>query len=149
MDSLNYQKILKWLTAVGVLVLILIPDVILGLIGELLHMVFELLMEFLHILFEWLEISLDTVIELLFETGSHETQIIVFYIIMAFVGFGLYRLSRILPKLYRRLHVKTLAFYLYHKNELTVAWHQLTLLNKIKWVGVVISISYIMFFFSF
>ena len=149
MDSLNYQKILKWLTVVSVLVLILIPDVIFGLIGELLHTVFELLLEFLHLLFEGLEISLDTVIELLFETDLHNTQIIVFYIIMSLVGFALYRFSLTLPKLYRRLHAKTLGFYLYHKNELTVAWHQLTLLNKIKWVGVIISVSYLMFFFSF
>lgn len=79
----------------GILViLVVMPELII----ESLHMVWELLLEALHVLFEMLEMSLDTVIEHTFETGLHETQIIVFYIIMLFVFYGLLRLWRVMPR---------------------------------------------------
>jgi hypothetical protein len=42
--------------------------------------------------------ALDTVIEHTFETGLHETQIVVFYIIMLMVFYGLLRLWRVMPR---------------------------------------------------
>ncbi|MDD2724789.1 MAG: hypothetical protein PHH59_12305 [Methylovulum sp.] len=149
MDSLNYQKIFRGLLAIGILIIILLPHLVFELLTELFHLLFEWLYELGDILFEWVEITLDTVIEMIFETDLHDTQIIVFYILMSILGFGIYRLCLLIPGVYRRIHNKLLAFYLYHKTGLTVYWHGLSLLNKIKLIAMVLSISYLYIFFSF
>jgi len=66
------------------------PDLVFGLVTEILHLGLEVA----HLLFEFLEIALDHVIEHFFETEVHETQVIVFYIIVsmgAVAGFFILR----------------------------------------------------------
>jgi len=58
----------------AILSILVFPDVLFGLFFELLH----LCLEFAHILFEFVESTLDHVIEHLFETDLHATQVIVF-----------------------------------------------------------------------
>lgn len=64
--------------------------------------VFHLLLELLHMLFEWTEVSLDFLIELIFETSVHTTQVVVFYIIIAAILYALYRLWRGFPDFYSK-----------------------------------------------
>ena len=64
--------------------------------------VFELLLELIHISFEVLEHSLDKLIEHLFHTDLHDTQIIVFYLMWVMAGYPLYRLYKLLRTLPRR-----------------------------------------------
>ncbi|WP_031432880.1 hypothetical protein [Methylomarinum vadi] len=52
----------------------------------------DLLFEFLHGAFELLEFSLDLLVEHLFHTGRHTTQIIVFYLMLSIGAVFLYRL---------------------------------------------------------
>jgi len=54
--------------------------------------VFHLLLTILHTLFEWTEATLDFIIEVIFDTTVHNTQIVVFYILIAAMIYGLYRL---------------------------------------------------------
>ncbi len=73
--------------------LVFFPDVVLSSIMECLHLTVELA----HLLFEVVELSLDHIIEHLFETDLHETQVIVFYIMMvlcAIVAYGLWLVTK-------------------------------------------------------
>lgn len=71
---------------------------------------FHFILESLHLLFEGVEASLDFIIELIFETSLETTQISVFYIIMAGILYGLYRLWKGLPYFYSRQKAKLSAF---------------------------------------
>jgi hypothetical protein len=149
MNSLNKQRIFRGLAAIGILILIVIPGEIIGLLFELLHIIWELTLEFAHILFEWAEVSLDTLIELLFETDLHDTQIIVFYIIMSAISYAAYRLLRLLPAAYRRLKHNLLTRWMLQKTRLLQWWYSLSLPDKIKWVAMAIGVCYVVFFLSF
>lgn len=92
MFSKEYRIILYSLILIGIAIMLIIPDVVMGLLFEVVHLFFELL----YISFEWLESILDTIVEHLFHTELHETQIIVFYLIMAIVAVPLYYLWRIM-----------------------------------------------------
>lgn len=149
MNSLDYRKIFRGLATIGILIIFLLPHLVFELVTEAGHVVLELIVELGHIVFEWVEISLDTVIELLFETELHDTQIIVFYIIMAVVCFALYRLALLIPRWLRRLYNRLVAYYFGQKNRLSLYWQSLSLLNKIKLIAITVSISYLYLFFSF
>jgi hypothetical protein len=88
----------------------------------------SLLLEFAHIVFEFIESTLDTLIELLFETGTRETQIIVFYVILAFIGYFFYRLYRLVPDFIDG--VKQDWFYV--KSVFTNYWQNLDQVQRIK-----------------
>jgi hypothetical protein len=151
MNSLDYRKIFRGLATIGILIIFLLPHLVFELVTEAGHVVLELIVELGHIVFEWVEISLDTVIELLFETELHDTQIIVFYIIMAVVCFALYRLALLIPRWLRRLYNRLVAYYFGQKNRLSLYWQSLSLLNKIKMaaIGIGVSVGYLYVFFSF
>lgn len=111
---------------VGIASLFLMPDVIFGLLMELLH----LLMELLHVLFEFVEIALDTIIEHTFHTDVHQTQIIVFYTIWA-LGLGLlYCLKGVVTRYYRRTQAKLLNACLNHKLRFVQYWSTLFVVQK-------------------
>lgn len=56
----------------------------------------EMLIDCLHSVFEVIEFSLDWLIEHLFHTDRHTTQVIVFYLLFAIVAYAAYRLIRCL-----------------------------------------------------
>jgi hypothetical protein len=98
---------------------------ILSMYDALLH----LFLATLHILFESAEFVLDHLIEGFLETGTHETQIIVFYMLISMIGGGLYQLYRQLPRwqhhlkqLLQRQHAEALA-----------QWQALSMPWKIVW----------------
>lgn len=92
---------------------------------ELIH----LLIELLHVLFESVEYTLDLVIEHLFETGTHETQVIVFYILVPAVFYAVYELCRLSFYKYRKLKRN-----LYQQKIKTLAqWQALSIFKKIVW----------------
>jgi hypothetical protein len=96
---------------------------------------FHLLLETLHILFESTEYLLDLFIEHLFETGDRATQIIVFYILFSIICYGLYRLYRLLPIWRSKLKQKLQR----QKNETFAQWHALSVLWKMAWWSVSIT----------
>ena len=93
--------------------------------------VFHLLLELCHVLFEWSEEALDFIIEAMFDTSSHSTQIIVFYILMSVILYGLYRTVRGLPQFYRQQKINLLDF-LSDERELITNYWQDSWLNKLK-----------------
>jgi hypothetical protein len=128
------QTVVKGFILVAVLTVIAMPDVVFGLLLELLHHLFELFLEFCHLAFEFIEINLDKLIEHFFETEVHETQVIVFYIIASFVFYGLYRLYRVVPPFCRRLKKNQVAYWSRKKASLRFYWREQSLFNKIKLV---------------
>jgi hypothetical protein len=93
--------------------------------------VFHLLLGFFHVLFEWTEVSLDFVIEHLFDTSLHTTQVVVFYIIIASIFYGLYRLWRGFPDFYSQKKLQLRTFLSDEIAYLLSYWHE-SGINKIK-----------------
>lgn len=68
-------------------------------------LVFDLLTQLMHGFFELLEYSLDLLIEHVFHTDRHTTQVIVFYILIAAVGLVVYELARYVPSWHRSVKI--------------------------------------------
>jgi len=129
MISPTYRKILLYgLALIGIVIIMTMPDVVMGLLFELVHLFFELLF----IAFEWVESTLDKLIEHLFHTELHQTQIIVFYLIVGIALLPLYYLWRMLLRLFFRLKETLLEEWALNKIRAILYWQDLTLIDKIK-----------------
>ncbi|MDO9424873.1 MAG: PilZ domain-containing protein [Methylobacter sp.] len=130
-----------------VLTAIVAPDIVFGLLFEPLHFLYEHFLEFFHIVFEFIESHLDDLVEHLFHTDTKQTQIIVFYILVSFGLYGLYRLWRVLPHFCRHSKENLLAIYTYKKASLLCYWWEQSLFNKIKLVviGIATITLYVLF----
>lgn len=140
----------RWVNAftlAAVITVIAMPDVVFGLLFELLHLLLELFLEFSHLAFEFIEINLDHLVEHLFETDVHQTQVIVFYIIVSFVIYGIYRLWRVVPPFCRWCKKKQITYWSRKKASLLFYWREQSPLNKFKLV--VISVASIAFYVFF
>lgn len=126
---------------------IAVPDVVFGLLFELLHFLIERIFESIHIGFEFIELSLDHLVEHLFHTDLHQTQVIVFYIMLFFGLYGLYLLWRALPPFCRRLKQNLFIAYEFKKASWLFFWREQSLVDKIKVVviAVVAIASYVFF----
>ena len=139
MISPTYRKILYGLTLIGIIIMMMMPDVVMGLLFELAHFFFELLF----ISFEWVESTLDTLVEHIFHTELHQTQVIVFYLLAGMVLYIAYRLWRVLSSLFCRLSNNMLTTWTQQKIRASIYWQELSLINKIKLVAVIASIVYL------
>jgi len=128
MISFSYRKILYSLALIGIVTTLTMPDVMF----ESIHFFFELLFHLADISFEWLETLLDDVVEHLFHTELHETQIIVFYLMMGIVALPLYYLCLMLLRLFSRLKETLIADWTLIKTRATLYWQDLSLIGKIK-----------------
>ena len=103
---------------------------------------FELLLELIHVSFELAENSLDMLIEHIFHTDLHDTQVIVFYLMLSIAGYAMYRLLRAMPRRYREFNENLATGWLRLKNELLAYWQYLPPTGKTKWLmGVMTSIT--------
>ena len=139
MISPTYRKILYGLALIGIVIILIMPDLIMGLLFELVHFFFELLF----ISFEWIESTLDTLVEHIFHTELHQTQVIVFYLLAGMVLYIAYRLWRVLSSLFCRLSNNMLTTWTQQKIRASIYWQELSLINKIKLVAVIASIVYL------
>ena len=115
------------------------PDVVMGFLFELVHFFFELLF----IIFEWVESTLDKLIEHLFHTELHETQIIVFYLIVCILLLPLYYLWRMLKRLFFWLKESVPATWALYKTQAIFYWEDLSLFGKIKWIAITVVAIYL------
>lgn len=138
MNSLTFQRIIKGLAIIGIVIFYVMPGEVIGLLTELFHAVWELFVEFLHILFEWIEVALDHVVEHLFETDLHNTQIIVFYILVSVAFYGLYRLLRKVPGVLQRLKSNLIAAWEFNKIRTLLYWRGLSSTDKAKLIAIAI-----------
>jgi hypothetical protein len=129
MISDSYRKyILYALVLSGIIIMITMPDVVIGFLFESVHLFFEVLF----IVFEWIESTLDHLVEHLFETELHQTQTIVFYVMVIIVLLPLYYLWRMLLRLFFRLKETLPDVWALYKIRVTLYWQDLSLIGKIK-----------------
>jgi hypothetical protein len=140
----NRFRLILLATAIAV---VLVPDLVFGTLYSLLHFLAVYLLEFIHIVFEFLEVALDDVIEHLFHTELHETQVIVFYILAFLFLAGLYALWRILPPFCRKCKHHQIIYWSRKKANLLLYWREQPLFEKIKMVT--IGLAAIIFYISF
>ena len=112
---------------------------VIGLLFELVHFFFELLF----ITFEWIESTLDKLVEHLFHTELHQTQIIVFYLLVVITVFPLYYLSRMLLRLFFRLKETLLSAWTLYKTRAALYWQDLSLIDKIKLIVITVGAIYL------
>lgn len=140
------QKITYSLVLIGLAIIVTVPDVVFSFIMEIFHLLFELAF----ILFEWLESSLDHLVEHLLHTELHETQTIVFYLILTLFAYPIYYLWKKLNKLYG--YLKGSAGYCqtqwsYLKADTGFYWQGLPWLDRAKVFAIVLGSLYLASFF--
>jgi len=133
----------------AVITVIALPDVVFGLLLTLFHFLLELFLHVLHLAFEFIESNLDHLVEHIFETDLHQTQIIVFYILLPFVCYGLYRLLWAVPPFCRWCKKKQIAYWSRKKAYLLFYWRELSPLNKLKLVLISVAVVALYVFFGF
>jgi len=136
MISSSYRKTVNISYLIGIGIVITMPD-----------MVFGSLLELGHILFEFIEEILDKFVEHIFHTDRHQTQVIVFYLMMSIAFGGICYLWRVLPHLCRQCKENLLAAWSWHKTRALCYWQELSLINKVKFVVIAASIIYLSSFF--
>ena len=139
MTSNTYRNIIYSLVALIVIIIIALPDVVI----EFGHFIFELLYELADVSFEGIETLLDHIVEHLFETELHETQTIVFYILIALIAFPVYYLCRLLTRLFFRLKNSVPAAWALYKTRATIYWRELSLNGKIKFIVIAAGALYL------
>ncbi|MSP28588.1 MAG: hypothetical protein EXR80_09360 [Methylococcales bacterium] len=106
--------------------------------------VFHLLLAILHTLFEWTEGTLDFIIEIIFDTTVHNTQIVVFYILIAAIFYSLYRLWRGFTTFYSKKKQNLHTLFLAEIEVILLYWQE-SVINKIKLLSVVIGLILLFF----
>jgi hypothetical protein len=129
MISPHNLKIIAISVAIGCVVLI--PDTVFGLLYEISHALFEVLEE-----------GFDLLIEHLFHTGTHETQIIVFYLLLSLILYGLYRLWHLSLRWYSAFKIT----WARQKSNALLYWRESSVLRKIGIVSITMAaISFLIF----
>ena len=145
MNTISYRKAVNLFFFAGIVTLIILPDVVFGLFFGLMH----LLLEILHMIFEFIEVNLDRLVEHIFETDVHQTQVIVFYLMLSIALGGLYYLWSFLPRVYYQSKENLLEVWLEQKAFVSLYWHDLSLINKIKLAAISSAGIYCIVFFNF
>lgn len=124
--------IINGLLALMAITFLAMPGEILHLLWGAIHHAIEVVLHLLHIAFELLEMSLDHLIEHSFHTGVHETQVIVFYIIVGFGFVGLYFLWRMIPPYIFQKYQKLRLFLMRKKSSSLYFWNEQSTMDKVK-----------------
>ena len=133
------RKSLYGFVLVGIVIMITMPDVIIGLLFELAHLFYELVF----ISFEGLESLLDHIVEQLLHTELHETQTIVFYILLTLAALPLYYLWLMLQRFFMHLKEILPVIWAQYKIHAIVHWQDLPLIDKIKVLAIIVIVIYL------
>jgi len=142
------QLTLTSLLAAFLVTVIGFPDVIFDFLIGLFDFFIENFIEAIHLLFELIEYNLDHLVEFLFHTNVHDTQTIVFYIIIGLGLSGLYVFIRTIPPLFIKQWRNYRLFIHRKKSSFLYCWREKPLMHKISVISAVIIASscYVMFF---
>lgn len=114
--------------AVLAVIVISAYDVLLDLLLTVVHLALEVA----HLAFEWFELGLEELIEHVFHTTRHQTQVIVFYLLFFLALFGLYRLWRVLPGFYNGFYNYLRARWMHYAMHMSSYWRECSSLQKAK-----------------
>lgn len=131
--SIGHKTIIPF---VLIFVVLTLYDVLWDLLLTLLHSMLVLL----HIIFEFCEHALDLLIEHLFHTDPHTTEIIVFYILASIIGCITFKLIMALRTWYCRFCKQLTGYYHQEKTRTISKLRNQPLIEKIKW-GLFVSTS--------
>lgn len=145
MNSIPYRKAVNYLLLGSIVALVIFPDVLFGLFLGIFHIVLALL----HMVFEYVEVILDRIVEHIFETDLHQTQIIVFYLMLSMVIVGLYYLWQLMPEVYHRTKVILSVFWLEQKTAVIIYWREQSLIHKIRMAAIFAVGVYYLVLFNF
>ncbi|OAI24497.1 PilZ domain-containing protein [Methylomonas koyamae] len=124
------------LATITILAALAMPDLAWSLLLGLLHHLWAIALHLAHLLFEYLEMGLDHVVEHLFHTDTHETQVIVFYTIVSIGAVALYLIGRKVPAAAKRRYQALRLFASRKKSSCLYFWDQQSGLDKLKIVGI-------------
>jgi hypothetical protein len=131
LQMISPHKLKIILTSIVLAIVLLIPDTVFGLLFEISHALFEVTEE-----------VFDLLVEHVFHTGTHETQIIVFYVLLALICYGLYKLWRLSLRWYGTFKLAWARY----KSEALLYWQQSSLPRKIGIVAIgLATISFLIF----
>ncbi len=135
-----YQKVLFHLSLLGIVLSILVGfyDVIFGYVLEATHLSLEAI-----------EMGLDKLIEHFFETEVHETQIIVFYIMLLIRGLLIYLMYKMLVMFWDSVSHGFYEDWSGLKEAITTDWRSMSMTNRIIWISVFILVNYLATFLLF
>ncbi len=140
MHTQVYRKCLFHLSLFGVIISILVGfyDVIFGYFWEAVHLILEMI-----------EMGLDNVIEHTFDLELHETQLIVFYIMLVMGGIIIYLTWKLLVYLCRDFNVNFKSEWMELKTALSLDWQALSGVEKFIAICLFIAVNYLLSFFLF
>lgn len=140
MHSQTYQKFIFHLSVFGITISILVGfyDVIFG-----------SLWEFIHIIFEIIELSLDRLVENIFDTELHETQLIVFYIMLVIAGTLIYLVWKVLVQVFSGVSQIFKQEWSELKDAITTDWQGMSMTNRVFVISLFLLINYLASFLLF
>jgi len=136
-DSRNRQRWLLTALAGGLLFgLLLAPEIAWHLLIGLIHHVFEIILHVMHLAFEYAEVGLDHLVEHAFHTDTHQTQVIVFYILVLIIGGLAFLILRRIPAWFRACLAGLMLFASRKKSSFLYFWQQQSVAGKYKLIGI-------------
>jgi hypothetical protein len=149
MDSIANKNISYGLGLIFIVIILTIPDLLISLAIDFFHFVWELVVELAHMLFEGIETVLDNLVEELLHTELHQTQVIVFYMMMIFIWPIIYFLLRLLlRKTIRLKNDLNVLVTSYDPYQFSLYWDSISIQKKIGlFLGALSSIYLASFFF--
>ena len=144
-----HKKIKYGLFIVGTIILLIAPDMIANMLMTIVHFIFALILHLAEVVFEGLESLLDRIVEYFFDTEVHETQTIVFYLMILIALFPLYFLCRVLPGFFIWLKEILITTWARHKSNVIIYWEDLSSHDKIKMTILAILAAYLILFLFF
>ena len=142
---MTHKKIKYGLFIIGAIILLVAPDMIASILITIVHFIFALILHLAEVTFEGLESLLDKIVEYFFDTELHETQTIVFYLMILIALFPLYFLCRIMPGFFIWLKEILITTWTRHKNNVIIYWQDLSPHDKIKMTILTILAAYLIF----
>ena len=146
---MTHKKIKYSLLIVGAIILMIAPDMIANMLMTIVHFTFALILHLAEVTFEGLESLLDRIVEYFFDTEVHETQTIVFYLMILIALFPLYFLCRVLPGFFIWLKEILITTWKRHKHNVIMYWQDLSKHDKIKMAILFTLAAYLILFLFF
>ncbi len=136
-STIKAKSIILFVLGVGVIVFY---DVFLSFLIALPHSFLLLL----HYMFEFCEHTLDMIIEHLFHTDPHTTEIIVFYIMAFIIGCILLKFIMVLPDLCCKIYGRLSNYCEQKKATVLNEWRNQPSIKKFKWGSVFMASTIVM-----
>lgn len=111
--------------------------------------IFGSLWEFIHVILEVIEQVLDDLVEHTFGTGLQETQMIVFYIMLAVGGALIYLAWKVLAHLFREVGQNLNNEWTDLRTAITEDWQAMPMTNRVIWISMFLLVNYLASFLLF